>query len=143
MNVDLEFIPPLESCSFAEGLDFDTLEQLKSSCRIWAVKSAFEIYVATFYTLAIFHSIYENPIIHPLSNEDILLIDPLPLNTREIDIEDEIDSDSSSDESNGFEDNLLPSTVRRQPGRSKKVCQDKLKKSRGAIKKIQKCGLCR
>ena len=102
-----------------------------------------QIYVATFYTLTTFHDTYENPIIHPLSNEDNPPADPLPPNIREIDIEDETDSDNSSDESDESEDDLLPPTVRRQPGRPRKVRQDKLKKSRGAIKKVQRCGLCR
>lgn len=39
MDIDLQ---PPEPSPFAEGLDFDTLEELKSSCRLWAVKSAFE-----------------------------------------------------------------------------------------------------
>lgn len=74
----------------------------------------------------------------------ILSVGPLPPNTCEIDIEDEneTDSDNSSEESDESEDDLLPPTIRRQQGRPRKVGQDKLNKSRGAIKKVQKCKLC-
>lgn len=43
MDVDFdELIASPEPSPFAEGLNFDTLDQLKNACRAWAVKSAFE-----------------------------------------------------------------------------------------------------
>ena len=44
---------------------------------------------------------------------------------------------------NEFENNLFSFIIHYQSRKLKKIYQDKLKKSREVIKKIQKCELCR
>ena len=115
-----------------------------------------QTYVEQFLTLDAFRQTYSNDIYHPQSDEPMvpLSVELLPLNA-EAEFDGLVDSDQSDIESsnkpeeyNKDDEDILPSAVRRQPGRPANarkeaaIRKNKYVKKRGEVR-VFRCSLCR
>ena len=110
-----------------------------------------------FFTLDAFRKTYSNVIIPPsVSNLGTMTAGPLPPpepanhaeESSDEEVDDEEDEDEDEDENeNGEENDILPPTVRRQPGRPRKerteAEKERRRRRRGTVRRIQRCRLCR
>jgi hypothetical protein len=103
-------------------------------------------YTESFFTLDAFRKTYSNAIIPPNVSDLAALTGPLPppepANYVNESSDEEIDEEEDEEE-----DDILPPTIRRQPGRPRKERTDAEKErrrlKRGSVRRIQKCILCR